>query len=217
MRVRRTKTTRVWPPGIDLCDCSCSCGRCLAWLGLRRARRCPRAQAEAFLWRRSHSWTSATPTRGRGHGKWRVARKAPAGSSLPCPWSRPWPAACQSSSPEPALRWITARPGEFAECRLGDLETIGRPWLFEPDPDALVELLRRVASDRDCARAKGMAAKENNRSLFTWERAVDAVERRLRLLTVGKRNGPRMNTDLNGWDSAIQATQSKRAAPLPFN
>ena len=41
---------------------------------------------------------------------------------------------------------IPARPGQFAECRVGDLETIGRPWLLEPDLDALVELLRRVVT-----------------------------------------------------------------------
>ena len=29
---------------------------------------------------------------------------------------------------------IPARRGQFAECRVGELETIGRPWLFEPDP-----------------------------------------------------------------------------------
>ena len=43
---------------------------------------------------------------------------------------------------------IPARRGQFAECRVGDLETIGRPWLFEPDADALVEHLRRVAGTR---------------------------------------------------------------------
>jgi len=53
---------------------------------------------------------------------------------------------------------IPARQGQFAECRVGDLETIGRPWLFEPDVDALVELLKRVASDLPGARGKGMAA-----------------------------------------------------------
>ena len=53
---------------------------------------------------------------------------------------------------------IPARRSYFAECRVGDLETIGRPWLFEPDADALVELLRSVASDPAAARVKGAAA-----------------------------------------------------------
>ena len=32
---------------------------------------------------------------------------------------------------------------------VGGLETIGQPWLFEPDVDVLVELMKRVVSDRD--------------------------------------------------------------------
>ena len=63
---------------------------------------------------------------------------------------------------------IPAQRGQLAECRVGDLETIGRPWLFEPDMDALVELLKRVASDRAAARAIGMAASAHIREHFTW-------------------------------------------------
>jgi glycosyltransferase involved in cell wall biosynthesis len=74
---------------------------------------------------------------------------------------------------------IPAHRGNFAECRVGDIETIGRPWLFEPDVDALVELLKRVASDRAGARAKGIAASAHIREHFTWARTVEAVERRL--------------------------------------
>jgi glycosyltransferase involved in cell wall biosynthesis len=77
---------------------------------------------------------------------------------------------------------IPARRGEFAECRVGELETFGRPWLFEPDVDALVELLRGVAADPAAARAKGAAAGAWIRERFTWERTADAVEQRLRAL-----------------------------------
>jgi len=77
---------------------------------------------------------------------------------------------------------IPANRGNFAECRVGDLETIGRPWLFEPDADVLVELLKRVAGDRTEARVRGMAASAHIREMFTWERTADAVEQRLRAL-----------------------------------
>ena len=63
---------------------------------------------------------------------------------------------------------IPARRGNFAEWRVGNLETIGRPWLWEPDQDALVELLRNVAADLTAARAKGKAASEWIRDRFTW-------------------------------------------------
>jgi glycosyltransferase involved in cell wall biosynthesis len=62
---------------------------------------------------------------------------------------------------------IPARRGEFANCRVSDLERIGRPWLFEPDADALVELLRRVAADPAAARANGTAASAWIRERFT--------------------------------------------------
>jgi glycosyltransferase involved in cell wall biosynthesis len=80
--------------------------------------------------------------------------------------------------------FIPARRGQFAECRIGDLETIGRPWQFEPDQDALVEHMRRVAGDPAGARVKGTAASAWIREQFTWERAADAVEARLRSLSV---------------------------------
>ena len=78
--------------------------------------------------------------------------------------------------------FIPARRGKFAECRVGDIETIGRPWLWEPDQDALVEHLRRVAADPAAARAKGSAASAWIREHFTWARAAEAVEKRLRVL-----------------------------------
>ena len=78
---------------------------------------------------------------------------------------------------------IPAQRKPLPECRVGDLETIARPWLFEPDIDALVELLKRVASDRAAARAVGMAASAHIREHFTWARTVEAVEARLRALS----------------------------------
>jgi tetratricopeptide (TPR) repeat protein len=82
---------------------------------------------------------------------------------------------------------IPARRGEFAQCRVGDLETIGRPWLLEPDVAALAQLLRRGAVDPAAVRAKGAAASAWIREQFTWERTADAVEQRLRALGQGER------------------------------
>jgi hypothetical protein len=75
--------------------------------------------------------------------------------------------------------FIPAHRGSFSECRVGDMETIDRPWLSEPDPDALLALLRQVASDPAAARAKGARASRHIRENFTWARSADAVERRL--------------------------------------
>ena len=89
---------------------------------------------------------------------------------------------------------IPAHRGQFAECRVREFETIGRPWLFEPDQDALVEHLRRVAADPASARAKGAAASAWIREHFTWTRAAGAVERRLHAL-IAEEIEPRMDTD----------------------
>jgi len=87
---------------------------------------------------------------------------------------------------------IPANRGNFAECRVGDLETIGRPWLFEPEADVLVELLKPVAGNRDEARSKGMAGSAYIRERFTWSDTTNAVEGRLRAL-VDTRSPKRRN------------------------
>ena len=61
---------------------------------------------------------------------------------------------------------------------VGGLETIGQPWLFEPDVDALVELMKQVVSDREAARSIGTAASAHIREHFTWGHTAEAVERR---------------------------------------
>jgi glycosyltransferase involved in cell wall biosynthesis len=82
--------------------------------------------------------------------------------------------------------FIPAERRPFGQSSVDGMETIGQPWLFEPDIDALVELLKRVVGDRDGAQAVGLAASAHIREHFTWERSVEAVERRLRALTGGE-------------------------------
>ena len=50
---------------------------------------------------------------------------------------------------------IPAERRPLRDCRVGDIETLGQPWLFEPDADALVELLKRVVSDRAAQKPSG--------------------------------------------------------------
>jgi len=95
---------------------------------------------------------------------------------------------------------IPAERGQFAECRVGEIETIGRPWLFEPDADVLVELLKRVACDRASARGRGMAASAHILENFTWAHTAEAAEQRLLALagfTVGQAFQPGLYRWLN--------------------
>ncbi|GIW88242.1 MAG: hypothetical protein KatS3mg108_2566 [Isosphaeraceae bacterium] len=85
---------------------------------------------------------------------------------------------------------VPARRVELPEGRVGELETAGRPWLWEPDPDALVEHLRRVASDPAGAASVGRAAAAHVRARFTWSHAADAAEARLRALVEAGPAGP---------------------------
>jgi glycosyltransferase involved in cell wall biosynthesis len=93
-----------------------------------------------------------------------------------------------------------ARRGQFAECRVGDIESVSRPWLHEPALDARVELLQRVAGDKEVARAKRLAS-QHIRSHFTWKHTVDAVERRPRAVS-RLHDRRRMDADLQGWELA---------------
>jgi glycosyltransferase involved in cell wall biosynthesis/tetratricopeptide (TPR) repeat protein/predicted O-methyltransferase YrrM len=70
----------------------------------------------------------------------------------------------------------------FPEHRVGDLETVGRPWLAEPDGEALAAILRDVATHPEEAKAKGAAGSAFVRDRLTWEHTADAVERRLEAL-----------------------------------
>ena len=86
--------------------------------------------------------------------------------------------------------FIPAERRPIADGTVGGMETIGPPWLFEPDGDALGELMRRVVSDREGAKAVGLAASDQIRERFTWARTVEAVERRLWALTPGPMRPP---------------------------
>ena len=79
--------------------------------------------------------------------------------------------------------FIPSERRPFVDGTVDGMETIGQPWLFEPDADALVELMKRVVIDRDGARAIGIAASDHVREHFTWARTVAAVEQRLWALT----------------------------------
>ena len=70
---------------------------------------------------------------------------------------------------------IPARPGQFVECRVGELETIDRPWLSSRT------WMRWLSCPR--ARPRGSTGERRRRrsfhpERFTWERTVEAVEQR---------------------------------------
>lgn len=82
----------------------------------------------------------------------------------------------------PAAGWrIPARIAYFPESRVGDLETVGRPWWLEPDVTALTEILKRVATEDGERRSRGAAARQAALG-WNWSRTASAVEDRVRAL-----------------------------------
>jgi glycosyltransferase involved in cell wall biosynthesis/Flp pilus assembly protein TadD len=74
---------------------------------------------------------------------------------------------------------LPARVCCFPERRVGEWETVDRPWLAEPDLDALVAALRRVVTRPDEAKAKGAAGRARVLSGLTWDHSAEVVMRRL--------------------------------------
>jgi len=74
---------------------------------------------------------------------------------------------------------IPARP-VFLKDPVGGLpELVGRPWVFQPDLDALAHLLRWVYEHPEEARRRGEAAARRIREAFPWDHAARAVIGRL--------------------------------------
>lgn len=82
----------------------------------------------------------------------------------------------------PAAGWrIPARVSYFAEDRVGDLATAGRPWWLEPEPEALVAILREVVANAEERGRRGESARRAALG-WTWARSAAAVEDRVKIL-----------------------------------
>jgi glycosyltransferase involved in cell wall biosynthesis/SAM-dependent methyltransferase len=62
------------------------------------------------------------------------------------------------------------------------IETVGPPWMLDPDRDALVALLQAAVVDREATRARGQRARQVVQARLTWERAADIALARLHAL-----------------------------------
>jgi glycosyltransferase involved in cell wall biosynthesis len=62
---------------------------------------------------------------------------------------------------------------------LGPFTCAGDPWQFDPDPQALAETMRAVASDPEDSRRRGEAAFRRLNDSWTWEATVADARTRL--------------------------------------
>jgi glycosyltransferase involved in cell wall biosynthesis/predicted O-methyltransferase YrrM len=82
----------------------------------------------------------------------------------------------------PTAGWrIPSGVREFPQERVGNLETVGRPWCLEPEVPALVEILRAIVGDAKERLQRGAAARRAALE-WSWTRTAAAIEDRVRVL-----------------------------------
>ncbi|AWM39103.1 GDP-mannose-dependent alpha-(1-6)-phosphatidylinositol monomannoside mannosyltransferase [Gemmata obscuriglobus] len=82
----------------------------------------------------------------------------------------------------PAAGWrVPARVRYFEREEVGGWPTAGFPWWLEPDPGALVAVLREAVSDAAARAARGAAGRRAALG-WSWARTAAAVEDRVRVL-----------------------------------
>ena len=84
--------------------------------------------------------------------------------------------------PREASWRINSRRALFPDDRVDRLETVGRPWVLEPDGAHLVGLLREVADDPDERAKRGAEAISAARRL-SWDAVAEQYAERLRALS----------------------------------
>ena len=77
---------------------------------------------------------------------------------------------------------IPAHEVPLAGNLVGNKETVGRPWLAEPEVNALSAIMLRVSENPEEAKARGKAASSHIRQNFTWHNALAAASQRLQEL-----------------------------------
>ena len=73
----------------------------------------------------------------------------------------------------------------MTEKKIGDMATVDFPFWANPNRDALIDLLRYVASHREEAQAKGAQAARDIAAYHTWDAAAAIASERLTALTTG--------------------------------
>jgi glycosyltransferase involved in cell wall biosynthesis len=89
--------------------------------------------------------------------------------------------------PDDACWRVASEPRFLAECAIGNLETIDRPWMLEPDRADLVRVLREVDADRDELRRRGARARVAA-GAYSWDAVAAAYAGRIASLA---RRAPR--------------------------
>ncbi len=73
---------------------------------------------------------------------------------------------------------VPAKEFRLSAKKIGGFDTVGYPWLAEPDRESLAAMMKRVMAFPAERKEKAKAARVTIATDFTWEKAADAVIRR---------------------------------------
>lgn len=90
--------------------------------------------------------------------------------------------ACLDFCDEEVAYLIPARKQYLPEKRIGERETVDMPFMYEPDREATMRLMRQVFEKPGLARMVGARASRHVRQNFSWERSAERVLERLHTL-----------------------------------
>ncbi len=77
---------------------------------------------------------------------------------------------------------VKAETKRLAEKKVGDLETVDYPWMFEVDRAALVSAMRYAVDNPEAIAALGSRAQSDVHANWTWEKSFEAMKRQMDLL-----------------------------------
>ena len=87
----------------------------------------------------------------------------------------------------PEAGWrIRSRRAEFPSDRVDTLDTVGRPWVLEPDPEHLAELLETAAADPQQRERRGAAA-GTAAEAYSWDAVAARYRERISALSAAPR------------------------------
>ncbi|MEN9353583.1 MAG: hypothetical protein RL318_908 [Fibrobacterota bacterium] len=109
----------------------------------------------------------------------------------------------------PENAWfVPASRKDMPDTAISGMECAGRPWLLEPEVEALAKILRTAWEDRAGCRAKGAQGREIVLNGYTWQAMTDRVESRLRaLVEVPRRRKASLQAARNILDPNLRNTR----------
>jgi GT2 family glycosyltransferase len=116
--------------------------------------------------------------------------------------------------PPDVADFVPAATARFPDARVEHLETVGVPWLAEPDPGALRRALRRAYEDREGCRRRGAAAARHAHARYPWPLVAARYHARLAALLAAPPAMPTPGDELTRAVDRLSAGDLAAALPL---